>query len=130
MKPLKVQWLMRALVTAPYFTLCTEEAQFERELKSLGIKERPVWVPEGKDARVHHFTSPKGAALCIVCVKGWQKATPIEIAGLLVHEAVHIWQGVCEQMGEWEPSKEFEAYSIQSISQQLWEEFVRQRVPQ
>ena len=33
----------------------------------------------------------------------------------LVHEAVHVWQGYREFIGEHKPSDEFEAYSIQGI---------------
>lgn len=33
----------------------------------------------------------------------------------LVHEAVHVWQGYREFIGERKPSDEFEAYSIQGI---------------
>lgn len=38
---------------------------------------------------------------------------------LLVHEAVHIFQRVCNYIGEDKPSDEFEAYCIQAISQEL-----------
>lgn len=44
----------------------------------------------------------------------------IEIYGLLLHEAVHVWQKVKNLMGEKEPSSEFEAYSIQAIAQDLF----------
>lgn len=45
----------------------------------------------------------------------------IEVYGLLLHEAVHVWQRVKKLMGEREPSTEFEAYSIQTIAQDLFE---------
>ncbi|MGN5766262.1 hypothetical protein ACNQO6_18125 [Acinetobacter calcoaceticus] len=45
----------------------------------------------------------------------------IEVYGLLLHEAVHLWQQVRVLMGEREPSSEFEAYSIQAIAQDLFE---------
>nr|WP_276553263.1 hypothetical protein [Acinetobacter courvalinii] len=45
----------------------------------------------------------------------------IEVYGLLLHEAVHVWQRVKTLMGELEPSTEFEAYSIQAIAQDLFE---------
>ena len=42
-------------------------------------------------------------------------ASDSEVMALIVHEAVHVWQKIAELMGESEPSKEFEAYSIQTI---------------
>ncbi len=44
---------------------------------------------------------------------------PNSVVGILVHEAVHIWQKFSQRIGEHEPSGEFEAYAIQSISQRL-----------
>lgn len=46
-----------------------------------------------------------------------------QIHGLLLHEAVHIWQRLRTVMGEDEPSKEFEAYSVQRIAQDLFYAF-------
>lgn len=51
----------------------------------------------------------------------------IEIYGLLLHESVHIWQKIRERMGEKKPSSEFEAYSIQSIAQDLFYAFEKKR---
>ncbi|MBJ9481174.1 hypothetical protein [Acinetobacter baumannii] len=45
----------------------------------------------------------------------------IQVHGLLLHEAVHIWQEAALVMGEENPSIEFEAYSIQAIAQDLFE---------
>jgi hypothetical protein len=39
--------------------------------------------------------------------------------GLLVHEATHVWQHICESIGETKPSVEFEAYAMQSIVSNL-----------
>jgi hypothetical protein len=43
----------------------------------------------------------------------------IETIGLLVHEATHACQHIRECIGEKEPSSEFEAYSMQAITQGL-----------
>lgn len=45
----------------------------------------------------------------------------LQIHGLLLHEAVHIWQEIKLKMGEDNPNSEFEAYSIQAIAQDLFE---------
>lgn len=52
----------------------------------------------------------------------------IEIYGLLLHEAVHVWQKVKKLMGEKEPSSEFEAYSIQAIAQDLFKMYEESEV--
>lgn len=41
----------------------------------------------------------------------------------LVHEAVHVWQGWRKYIAEDEPSSEFEAYSIESITAALLSEY-------
>lgn len=52
----------------------------------------------------------------------------LQVHGLLLHEAVHIWQELKERMGEGEPSIEFEAYSIQAIAQDLFEMYALSEV--
>lgn len=47
------------------------------------------------------------------------ECSSIDVAALLVHEAMHVWQAFCEHVGEKSPSDEFEAYSIQSIFHEL-----------
>lgn len=47
------------------------------------------------------------------------------MAGMLIHEAVHVWQAYSANMGETNPGDEQEAYAIQSISQELLAEYAR-----
>lgn len=123
----KVKWIRRAIIVSPYcIGLCKEEAAFWQELKRLKIPREtwPEWIPEGKDARVHLFTQIKSHNLCaIVCIKKSKKTTQNQIVGLLIHEAVHIWQEIKKEINEHEPSQEFEAYSIQAIAQSLIEAY-------
>lgn len=41
----------------------------------------------------------------------------------LLHEAVHVWQTMVEDINEREPSREFEAYMIEHITRQLVEAY-------
>ena len=60
-----------------------------------------------------------------MCLEDWRGRHPVEVAGLLVHEAVHIWQQYADRIGEDEPGREQEAYAIQAISHELMAEFAR-----
>jgi hypothetical protein len=62
---------------------------------------------------------------CVVALRVTDGRTAIEIAGLLVHEAVHVWQHYAESIGERNPGAEQEAYAIQAIAQELMAEYAR-----
>ena len=70
----------------------------------------------GADAQVNFYND---SALAIVQI-GEVERSIIQIHSLLLHEAVHIWQRIKQLMAESDPSKEFEAYSIQRIAQDLF----------
>ena len=124
---MRAKWLDRNLVLGSYYTLCTSPKMFKKELKHLEIpRDRwPVLAGSG-NAVTHFFESGKGKKCAIIYIHLTDARDPIEVAALLVHEAVHLWQWNCQTMGESNPSSEFEAYSIQWLSQQLMYEYVRQ----
>lgn len=71
-------------------------------------------------ATTHWWDAPKGHKPCVIVCMAQMKGAELEqYYSLLVHEAVHIFQRVCDYIGEDKPSDEFEAYSIQAISQEL-----------
>ena len=72
----------------------------------------------GCPAQVDYYDDGKH---CIVQLGETEDKSLISIHGLLLHEAVHIWQRTKHLMGEKEPSIEFEAYSIQRIAQDLFD---------
>lgn len=83
----------------------------------------PTW---GASAQL--FTKEGENKQCaIVCLAEDSQKTcnAIEIAGMLVHEAVHVWQYHAEKMGETKPGDEQEAYAIQAMSQELMAEYAR-----
>lgn len=122
----KVQYCDRALFISPvYYALCTNEKSFYKEMKRLKISKEIAGSfikNEWSHATVHHFEK-KGKYMSIVCIDKKQaikdKRSPNEIVGLLIHEAVHIWQEIKLHIDENHPSAEFEAYSIQNIAQNL-----------
>jgi hypothetical protein len=121
-----VVWLDTTLIISPvYYCLCKNKKTFKKALKYLNIKkkDRPDFLKnEWSHATVHYFEND-GKTTAIVCIGNCDNRTPSEIIGLLIHEAVHIWQEVKYKLGENNPSKEFEAYSIQCIAQRLIEAY-------
>lgn len=122
-----VQWLDRSLVESPYhFGLCRSEKAFHKELKRLKVP-REQWPnfmgSDVANATVHFFEESGGKLCAIVCIGSTEGRTLVQVYGLLVHEAVHIWQEVRDTLGERTPSAEFEAYSVQSIAQSLMEAY-------
>lgn len=103
------------------YALCLDSKKFYAQLKAKGVDDPPLFISQGFNSATTHFFEGDFSWVCLVCMDLVKSLahTPIEIAGLLVHEAVHIWQKDCELRGEEEPSKEYEAYAIQIISQNL-----------
>ena len=119
-----MKWCDRALVVSPYcYGLCRTEAEFQQELKRLKIP-RSDW-PEfmattHANATVHFFEKTGDIGRCaIVCLQSSKGFTKAQVYACLAHEAVHIWQAIRDDIGEKYPSSEFEAYSIQAITQNL-----------
>lgn len=114
--------------------LCTSEAMFFSELRRMKLPKHK-WPPflgsKDSNSTVHFLETPEGVPCSIICLGNPETRPSIEIAGLLVHEAVHVFQNYCEYIGEDAPSCEFEAYSIQWISQSLMEAYTSQinRIP-
>lgn len=121
----KVRWLDRTLVMMPcYLGLCTSEKAFKKELKRLKVTEKVSYLKADDAGRLYTFErSTHTNLLCLVCINPKKGRSKEEIYGLLVHEAVHVWQAIKENIEETSPSPEFEAYSIQSISQVLMEAY-------
>jgi hypothetical protein len=123
------RWLDRRIAApGPYLTLCLNEQQFRKALKHCGLPENSTEFMKTShaDATCHYLNNQSGDLVCIVCLGDHSGRNGIEIAGLLVHEAVHIWQRYAERIGEDRPGDEQEAYAIQAIAQELMAEFARQ----
>lgn len=85
----------------------------------------PFLSVEGAAAQVDFYYE---GAYAVVQLGDTSGRNLIEVYGLLLHEAVHVWQKVKKLMGEKEPSSEFEAYSIQAIAQDLFKMYEESEV--
>lgn len=119
-------WCDRDLHHCQYYIgLSLTDKDFRKMLDGLKIKKslRPKTRAAANGATTHYFVSAGGKLAAIVALSPTKKVDPISVCGILVHEAVHIWQAHCDEIGERAPSSEFEAYAIQSISQTLMAKF-------
>lgn len=123
MKKTKVKWLDSRLSLAPYLALCLSKEEYAAALSDLKATDNLNNWCNDDGASTTTLSGPGGVA-CIVCINV-KDATPIDIAALLVHEAVHVWQNHCEDIGEKNPGREQEAYAIQAISKELMYEYAR-----
>jgi hypothetical protein len=132
--PKKTAWLNRALLESPYcYRLCVTEKDFHAELKRLGLPKNgyPEFLKTTHANATTNFFQSKDGQLCAIVnmrKEDGLKHKKCEVYGLLVHEAVHIWREVRENIGESYPSHEIEAYAVQRIAQNLiwsWEKQVK-----
>jgi hypothetical protein len=108
--------------------LCTSSEQWLKTLKvhRLHPTNPDAWVNKGASGTLHTFERDDGATFCVVCIDTKPHHTPGGTVGLIVHEAVHVHQRICEKLGERYPSDEFQAYNIQWLTQVLLKEYTRQ----
>jgi len=118
-----VKWCDRKLIVGPYMTLCLSEKEYRTAMRRIKAPEPlPPFVAPGKGATTHIMDTNNGV-VAVIGIDIPKKCDPIEIYGLLLHEAVHVWQAFVKDIGEDNPSDEFEAYSIQALAQQLFKAY-------
>lgn len=125
MKKIETRWLERSPVQLPHYTLCTTPEELKSIQKHLCIPkdDRQGFVSPGKDATTILLMSSEGHSACVVCVRedAMKSAEVAEIVGLLAHEATHVVQFFMDEIGEIQPSREFQANSIQTVTQYLFD---------
>lgn len=94
-------------------------------VKKHGLEDRAY---PSSDGLCSYFEARPGSeAFCIVTI-GSMKGRDWEfVMALLVHEAVHCFQFMCAEIGEDEPSSEFQAYMVQYISAFLFKAYKETR---
>lgn len=124
---MKIRWLDRRIACpGPYLTLVLNQEEFNAALRHCKIPIGQPYLSSARaDATSHHLTNGSKALVTIVALGDMTGRSSVEIAGLLVHEAAHIWQEYCESIGETRPGREQEAYAIQAIAQELMMEYSR-----
>jgi hypothetical protein len=111
----RVMWMERGPLPVR-IGWCPSEAAWKREMKLMGMPNEP-FIGESS-GRCDSFERPGDSVVLVHLNREVaRRHTEIEIVGLLAHESTHAFQAVCRTMGEDRPSPEFEAYTIQAITQ-------------
>lgn len=116
-----IKWVSPTLLTCDHVGICFNEKDFHRELKRLKVPpaQWSSWLTQDALATTHHLTSEKGSRASIVCIPIKPEMEGIDVATLLVHEAVHVLQEYLDYIGETSVGRETQAYAIQNISARL-----------
>jgi hypothetical protein len=121
-------WLDRTLFMGGYLAFVTSQAEFVEALQDIECADyTDLFVPNGWPACTHSFDNVKGSVACIVGLdlERCAEEEPIDVAALLVHEAVHVWQQAEKKAGKLGCfGDEGEAYAIQNISTRLMTAYV------
>lgn len=121
-----MRWLSRETVRAPHLLLCLTEVEYQRAVRHCVVPNAPPWIDEERQLASVHTWEREGTLVCVVCLApGALEQDPVDVVLTLVHEAVHVFQRLCDSIGEDAPSREFEAYSIERISEALIMEYKR-----
>jgi hypothetical protein len=121
------RWLDRALLIGPRVAFVASPAQFKAAKRRAGVQCDGPWLEPGWHGCTHAYADSAGQLVCIVAIdlQAAQQMDPIDVAALLAHEAVHVWQRTAAFIGgESELGREMPAYAIQNISAQLMRAYV------
>lgn len=121
----EVIWCNRGWFSV-HFGFCPDKKAWQREMKRMGVKNEPY---PASDGRCVTFESNGKTCAIVTIGKHIDGKDSNGVIGLLIHEAVHVWQLVRKTIGESKPSPEFEAYSIQAIAQELIAAYSATRMP-
>lgn len=119
---------MKAVATAnmlptPQIYLCLSEDEFNKTCKRNKLVPISDWIKNDHS----HATAHTFGGDTVVCLRAPGDRPLAEVLGLLIHEAVHIWQEWCDVYGEHTPGMEQEAYAIQCFSQGLIHEYLKRQ---
>lgn len=105
------------------YALFSSKKEFDIFARSKGIKNH-MFLSLRRSAEVLTLRGNDGIYALVQIDRPYMKTLkPVEAVGILVHEVVHVYQSMIDEIQEHKPSSEFEAYSIQQIAQNLISEY-------
>lgn len=116
---------MKFMPMGPYpveVALCLTDADWRKSLeKHTFVCAKPKAMPKS-EACVTEFVNEDRCRLLVVTFQPRLKLRDVWArASIVAHEATHIWQYICQHIGEPSPGDEIEACSIQWIAHWLFD---------
>lgn len=109
----EVQWLNRGWQPV-FIGFCPSKKAWARAIAKMRIKNCPPYPKTNGSCT--RFIDAEGKTIVLVTIRKDKDRDPVELMGLIVHEATHAWQFVREAIGETNPGHELEAYALQNIT--------------
>lgn len=92
---------------------------WKKALKDIGIPPEPFPVSDGRCAWWSNVGELRQDIILIAVGKRAKRHSMAQVAGIIAHECMHAWRYIRENIGEKEPSAEFEAYVLQALVQSV-----------
>lgn len=119
----RIIWMERFCYPV-YIGFCPSPEAWRREMREHHKRDSdlPEYACANSDARTSYFQPTDGKSkqpivlisLNLKFKARIRRAEPHALA-LIAHEAVHVWQFICDEIGEESPSKEVSAYAVQMV---------------
>ncbi len=121
-----MKWLSRRIgPDGPHLCLCLSEDEYLKVVRKLKAPNPREWLANNAHATAHAFFHESNGLCLVVCLDLSKNFSLEDVAGLLAHEATHVWQEHVSHIGEHAPGKEQEAYAIQAVTGELFGEYLR-----
>lgn len=117
---MKTKWLDRTIVYGGYLCLVLSQKEYDKVMRKMGVPTETVY----KSGGCTMLTNDEGKLTNIICLGNFLGQSLSSILALLAHECVHAADNTFESMKEKAPSKEFKAYVVQNIMQNVTDEFL------
>lgn len=121
-------WKDGTILKLPYIAVACNEKQWKAIIKSLGWPTDEVGWCADRAGTVSRAESDTNELALLVQINMAQ--TDENLLRTCVHESVHVWQAYKEYIHEREPSKEFEAYSVEGIFKIIYRAVSDERLKQ
>ena len=120
----KVVWIDRGWQPVA-IGFCPSEKAWRRAMRLQNVTSDWPDVPNSGGHTELLKNIETGVGLILVVISGASERDPLEVIMTIVHEAVHVWQFLCQHIGEHAPGIEMEAYAIEEISRGLVDAYCR-----